>query len=300
VSTTTPSNLGYEYREQLDAAAEGRTVLEYLADRYRHSSEACWRERLGRGELRLGGAVAGPDQRLHSGQLLCWSRPPWREEEVPLHYAVVHEDATLLVVSKPSGLPTVPAGGFLAHTLLALVRQRDPRWAPMHRLGRGTSGLVVFARTAQARARLQAAWREGRIEKRYRALASGALPEARLEIAAPIGTVEHPLLGRLHAVAPAGRPAYSEVQRLDLRGGDSLAEVRIATGRPHQIRIHLAYVGHPLVGDPLYGEGGLPRPGAAVRPGELGYLLHAWRLSFEHPDSRVRVDFEAPPPASLG
>lgn len=292
-------NRGYDYTEQLDARGNGLTVLAYLSGRYRHSTEACWRERVLAGEVSVDGAVATPDQALRQGNVLCWRRPAWREPDVPLHFAVLHEDEDLLVVSKPSGLPTAPAGGFLAHTLLSLVQRLDARWAPMHRLGRGTSGLVVFGRRPETRAVLHADWREGRVEKRYRALASGILPEAPFTIRAPIGRVPHGALGAIHAATPEGRPAHSEVRRLALREGESLAEVRIATGRPHQIRIHLACVGHPLVGDPLYGEGGRPRPEVNALPGDLGYLLHAWRLAFEHPRTRARLEFEAPIPAGL-
>jgi len=290
-------NRGYEYTEQLDVRARGMTVLEYLAGRYRHSSLEVWRERLERGEVTVDGVVASPALLLLSGQILCWTRPPWHEPEVPLRYDVVHEDADLLVVSKPAGLPCQPAGGFFAHTLLALVRERDSRWDLMHRLGRGTSGLVVFARTAQARAGMQRAWREGLVEKRYRALASGVLPAEPFEIAAPIGRVAHSRLGEIHAFDPGGKPARSIVVRMAVRGPDSLVEVQILTGRPHQIRIHLAFAGHPLEGDPLYGPGGVPKVDAL--PGELGYLLHAHRLTFEHPCSGKRLALEAPLPREL-
>lgn len=290
-------NNGWEYRERLGAGVEGRTVLGYLAARYRHSDEATWRARIEAGEVSVDERPASVEQRLRPGQLLCWRRPPWDEPEVPLFFEFVYEDEDLLVVSKPSGLPTEPAGGFLAHTLLALVRARSPEAAPMHRLGRGTSGLVVFARTAEARARLQSAWRDHRVEKRYVALAMGVLPEEPFTVEAPIGPVAHPVLGTVYAASPAGKPALSEVRRRGLRPEGSLAEVRIATGRPHQIRIHLAYAGHPLVGDPLYGPGGTPRTEAL--PGELGYRLHAWRLAFEHPRTGTRLHLEAPVPPEL-
>jgi 23S rRNA pseudouridine1911/1915/1917 synthase len=293
------SNQGWEYREQLDVAAEGQTVLGYLCARYRHSSEATWRERLERGEVTLDGAVAAPGQPIHPGQILSWTRAPWTEPEVPLTYAVVHEDAELLVVSKASGLPTAPAGNFLEHTLLSLVRRRDPAWTPMHRLGRATSGLVVFARTPTARSRLQAAFRGREVEKRYRALATGDLGDAPRVIDAAIGEVEHPVLGRVWAAAPGGKPALSRARKVGLRGPDSLVDVDIETGRPHQIRIHLAAAGHPLVGDPLYGPGGTPRAGTTSLPGDGGYLLHAWRLALAHPATGRRLELEAPLPDAL-
>ncbi|HEY3452084.1 MAG TPA: RluA family pseudouridine synthase [Myxococcales bacterium] len=294
----TTLNHGWEYREQLDARARGLSVLGYLASRYRHSTEATWRERIARGEVLLDGAVASPESPLRPGQLLCWMRPPWEEPAVPTAFEDLFEDRDLLAVCKPSGLPCEPAGGdFLENTLLRLVQRRDPDWAPMHRLGRGTSGVVLFARTGEARAHVQAEWRAHRVEKTYRTLASGRLPAEPFPITTPIGLLDHPVLGRIHAATPSGRSAHSEVRLLAPRGEDSLCEVRILTGRPHQIRIHLAACGHPLVGDPLYGAGGLPRPDAL--PGDLGYHLHAWRLKLSHPRTGRPIEFEAPLPPLL-
>lgn len=290
-------NQGYRYRDQVGPADAGGTVLAYLAARYRHTGAEEWAARIGRGEVTLDGAIAGADDRLRAGAWLVWERPPWDEPDVPLAFEVLHEDAATLAVAKPSGLPTVPAGGFLDHTLLARVRLRWPGATPLHRLGRGTSGVVLFARTAAARASLFAAFREGGVEKRYRALASGRIAGDRFAIEAPIGPVPHPVLGTVHGASPAGRPSRSRVTVLERRADATLVAVDLDTGRPHQIRIHLAVAGHPLVGDPLYGTGGVPRPGAL--PGDLGYLLHAWRLAFDHPVTGRRLELEAPPPSEL-
>ena len=292
-----PENEGYAYREQLGREAAGRTTLDYLAARYNHSPREAWLARLEAGEVELDGRRAGAGDVLREGQVLVWHRPPWVEPEVPLHFDVLHEDADILVVNKPSGLPTLPGGGFLMHTLQSLVQRRDAAWAAMHRLGRGTSGLVVFARTPAARAALGAAFRSRTLDKHYLALAEGAL-EPR-PIRAPIGKVAHPLLGQLWAAAPGGRPSESIVERVAPRPDASLAQVRLVTGRPHQIRIHLAWAGHPLVGDPLYGPGGVPRGGLPALPGDLGYHLHAWRLAFTHPATGVRLALEAPVPPAL-
>jgi 23S rRNA pseudouridine1911/1915/1917 synthase len=266
-------NLGFTYCETLPARAEGRALLDWLAGEYRHSTRAEWSERIGRGLVTLDGHAAHDCDLVREGQRLSWARPPWVEAEVPLHFDVVYQDAHLLVVDKPSGLATLPGGGFHQHTLLALVRARDPKWSAVHRLGRGTSGLVIFADALAAPA-LNRAFCERRIEKRYLARVTGALTPR--TICAPIGPVPHPRLGTLHAVSESGRYAQTIVERVE----GSLAQVRIVTGRPHQIRIHLAFTGHPLEGDPLYGLGG-PRPDAV--PSELGYWLRAWELRFEHP-----------------
>jgi 23S rRNA pseudouridine1911/1915/1917 synthase len=291
-------NEGFAYRSVVPAEAAGHSLLAHLAHRYPHSTRADWSARLRAGEVSLDGVAAFPDQRLRAGQVLVWRRPPWPEPEVPLAFAVLHHDADVLVVAKPRGLPTVPNGGFLAHTLLHLVRGLAPGAVPMHRLGRGTSGLVLFALTARARSALARDFREGRIAKAYRALVTGhPVPDA-FTVDTPIGRVPHPRLGHVHAAAEGGRLAVSHVRVLVRRAASSLVEVVIPTGRPHQIRIHLAAAGHPLVGDPLYGAGGLPLPDPAL-PGEAGYRLHAHRLRFTHPATGTAVAVECPPPAAL-
>jgi 23S rRNA pseudouridine1911/1915/1917 synthase len=269
-----------------------------LTRRHRHSSEAVWRARLEAGELRLGDALAAPLDLLRAGQVLVWRRPPWEEPAVPLAFAVLHLDEHLLAVAKPRGLPSIPAGGFLTHTLLHLVRLRWPEATPLHRLGRGTSGLLLFARTPGARRALSADWRAGRVGKSYRALVSGVPARVEFSIDTPIGLVPHPRLGQVHAAAPDGRPALSHVRVLAARGASALVEVHIPTGRPHQIRIHMAAAGHPLVGDPLYAPGGLPLADPGL-PGDGGYRLHAWRLDLEHPATGARLELQCAAPPEL-
>jgi 23S rRNA pseudouridine1911/1915/1917 synthase len=291
-------NHGYEYREEVGAEAAGRTVLAWLARRHRHSGEATWRARIAAGEVRVDGETASEAQVLRTGQSLVWRRPPWEEPAVPLGFAVLHRDPHLLAVAKPRGLPSVPNGGFLEHTLLSRVRRLFPEAVPMHRLGRGTSGLVVFSRTEEARRAVAAEWRAGRVEKEYRALVTGLPAEERFTIDAPIGLVPHPRLGRVHAASPDGKPARSHVRVLAAGDGQALLAVTISTGRPHQIRIHLAAAGHPLVGDPLYVAGGVPGPEPGL-PGDGGYRLHAHRLSLTHPATGHRIELECAPPPEL-
>jgi 23S rRNA pseudouridine1911/1915/1917 synthase len=291
------------YSEQVDAGGAGRTVLAHLCSRWERAREDEWRRRIEGGEVRVDGAVAAAGQRLRAGQRLTWDRPPWDEPDAPVCTAVLHEDADLLAVAKPRGLPTMPGGGlYLESTLLAVVRGLDPGASPVHRLGRDTSGVVLFARTPEARAGLQRALRERRVRKVYRALCAGHPAADAFDVEAAIGEVPYPPTGTLHAATPGGRPSRSLVRVLERRAGaasSSLLEVEIETGRPHQIRIHLAFAGHPLVGDPLYGPGGLPFPGGTAVPGDPGYRLHAFRIEFEHPRTGAPVEVECAPPTVL-
>jgi len=290
-------NQGYAYRERIPQG--GGRVLEHLALRYRHSSLEQWRARLEAGEVELDGEPIAPEAILLAGQELVWHRPPWDEPEVDREFQVLFADATLVAVAKPRGLPTLPGGGFVANTLLALVRAQFPEANPMHRLGRETSGIVLFARSHEAGAGIQTAWRDHRVEKRYRALASGISSRDAFVVTAAIGPVPHPWLGTVHAASERGKPSRSSARVLERREGNTLFEVLIETGRPHQIRIHLAFAGHPLVGDPLYAAGGLPRTDSTALPGDGGYFLHAERLTFRHPVTGQPMELWAPPPAEL-
>ena len=291
-------NSGWAYREQVERANAGRLVLAHLVASQDHSSPQEWAARIERGEVELDGVRAALDTTLRTGQLLVWHRPPWDEPESPMHYEVLHEDEAILAVIKPSGLQTMPAGGFLEHTLMTLVRRTYPEASPMHRLGRFTSGIVLFARTSEAGRRLTQAWRGHEVKKQYRALGQGVALHERYEIDTPIGPVPHPVLGAVHAASPSGKPSHTIANVIERREDHTLFSVDITTGRPHQIRIHLAVAGHPLVGDSVYDIGGGLKPSPGL-PGDGGYLLHAERLQFLHPTSGVAMSLVAQPPAEL-
>ena len=217
------------------------------------------------------------------GQTLAWDRPPWMEPDAPRHFDVLFEDAHLLAVDKPSGLPTLPGGGFLESTLLRLVQKRTPSANPVHRLGRGTSGIVLFAKTRQAAATLFADWNTPRVQKIYRALAQNIAQQDAYEILTPIGLVPHPRIGSVWAASPSGKPSKSLAKVISRGTGTTTFEVSLGSGRPHQIRIHLASI-RPSAGRRSSVRIGGPASGKSPRP------PGRWRIFPARPISEI------PPP----
>jgi len=291
-------NSGWTYREQVGPEGSGRTVLDHLAATRHHSTTEEWARRIDRGEVEVDGQRVSSTATLRAGQTIVWHRPPWDEGDVPTNFTIVHEDDSIIAVDKPGGLPTMPAGGYLNHTLLALMREKYPETSPLHRLGRHTSGLVLFARTRTAASELARAWRDHAVKKTYRALALGETRTEMFVIDVPIGPVPHPLLGTVQAACEDGKPSHSVAVVLEGSRDRTLFKVDITTGRPHQVRIHLAYAGHPLVGDPLYDSGGTLKHHPGL-PGDGGYFLHAERLQFTHPATGKPMTLVAPPPPAL-
>jgi 23S rRNA pseudouridine1911/1915/1917 synthase len=308
-------NNGCTYTDRITKQTTDQTVLDYYVQRYGHSSRDEWNDRICNGQIQLNGKPTTPETLIRSGQILTYDRHPWEEADVPLTFEICYEDEDLLVIVKPSGLPVLPGGGFLENTLLRLLArsydQNPP--IPIHRLGRGTSGLMILARTPLAKAQLTKQMTDRQIKKVYLALVSGIVERDRVEIHQPIGKVAHPVLGYLFSASSDGLVSESHLEVLERRPDSTLCAIEIFTGRPHQIRIHTAFIGHPLVGDPLYAIGGIakldPPKSPLVRgtlsgglgqediavPGDCGYHLHAHRLSFRHPRSQAPLTFTASP-----
>ncbi|MGF1602916.1 MAG: RluA family pseudouridine synthase [Thermosynechococcaceae cyanobacterium] len=297
-------NQGWVYHDYIHEGASGVTVLDYYTQRYQRFSEQDWRRRICAGQVLLEGRPASIDTALEAGQHLAYHRPPWQEPEAPLWFEVLYEDADLLAIAKPIGLPILPGGGYLDHTLLHLLRQRypDETPVPVHRLGRGTSGIVLLARSAVAKSELSRQIRDRTVQKIYRALIGPSNCSEPFTIEVPIGRIPHPFLGHIHSATPTGKYSRSDVRVLQHTTETTLVEVSILTGRPHQIRIHLAAAGFPLLGDPLYGVGGTPNAsveGEMAVPGDCGYHLHAVDIGFTHPTTQKWMQVHCPAPRPL-
>jgi 23S rRNA pseudouridine1911/1915/1917 synthase len=302
-------NGGYAYTTIISNRYHGQALLSHLATLYPHSTQQAWQQKLNNGEVTLDGATANGSESVSRGQTLVWNRPPWIEPDAPQHFEVLFEDPHLLAVNKPGGLPTLPGGGFMENTLLRQVQKRTPEANPVHRLGRATTGIVLFAKTAQAASDLFTNWNTAKIQKIYRALAQSRAQHDAYEILTPIGLVPHPLIGSVWAASASGKPSKSVATVISRSSGitdtgksntgTTTFEVSLYSGRPHQIRIHLASIGHPLVGDPLYGSTGQPLENLPGLPGDGGYLLHAHSLKFQHPITGEQINLEAAVPSGF-
>lgn len=265
-------NGGCVYRDKLTrkVAPEGTTVLSYYSTAHPHFSAELWRLRIRSGLVWLDGhQVKDENAEVCSGQILEYHRPPWVERPVPSlgMDSVLYEDEHVLLINKPSGLPVLPCAEFMDNTMLAMARKLSAcdNLTPIHRLGRGTSGTMLWAKTERARKELSRGMMQRSFKKVYLAIVQGKLPVRQmLSINQKIGPVPYSALAHtksIFAASDEGKEATSHVTALDINEqlNLSLVKVRIETGRAHQIRIHMAFVGHPLLGDPLYVSGGLPR-----------------------------------------
>ena len=226
-------------------------------------------------------------------------------QAIPL--CVVYEDADVLVINKPPGLVVHPAAGNPDRTLQNALLHHDPELAALpragivHRLDKDTSGLMMVARNLAAHNRLVTALQAREIRREYLAVVNTVLT-AGGEVEAPIG--RHPVDRKRMAVVAGGKPARTHYRVVERYRAHTLVRLRLETGRTHQIRVHMAHIHCPVVGDPVYG-GRLRQPrgaGEALRNMLQGFrrqALHAQRLAFQHPGSGVPVSWEAPVPVDM-
>ncbi len=252
------------------------------------------------GHLRLDGVPCGHNARkLRAGQALQLALVPTAESQAfrpqPMALDILYEDADLLVINKPAGLVVHPAaghwGGTLLNGLLAHHAEaaRLPRAGIVHRLDKDTSGVMVVGKSLPAVTALVRDIAARTVQRQYRAIAWGEMPMAARRVDAPIG--RDPAQRTRMAIVAHGRPAQTDIERLRVHGGFSALQCRLHTGRTHQIRVHLASLGQPLVADALYGG----RPALGLQR----QALHAVRLAFAHPIGGQALSFDCPPPADF-
>ena len=237
--------------------------------------------------------------KLKAGDEISFMLPdaePAAIEAQDIHLDILYQDNDLAVVYKPSGMVVHPAAGNPDGTMVnALMKHLDSlsgiggeiRPGIVHRIDKDTSGLLLVAKNDFAHLSLSEQIKEHSVQRAYMAIAIGGFREESGSISGPIG--RHPVDRKKMAIVPDGRDATTHWRVLEALKGASLLECRLTTGRTHQIRVHMASIGHPLLGDPLYGPKKMPHPVSG------GQLLHAFRLGFVHPRSGEEMLFEAPP-----
>jgi len=269
----------------------------FLASRNADLSRSQWKTHIEAGHVLLNGQRSKPNAKLKAGDGLSWSLPAERPktaipEDLPLH--ILFEDEAVIVLNKPPGLVVHPAVGNPSGTLLHGLLFHDPvfqsleRAGIVHRLDKDTSGVMVVAKSEKAMAELQRQFKARETEKEYVALVWGEPPKS--------GRIEtllgrHPVHRKKQAVLKEdGREAVTNFQCLEQFSQCAWMGVKIETGRTHQIRVQMAHLKHPIVGDTLYGrrhKGRLP-----AEPERQ--MLHAAKLTFNHPETGKRLSFEAP------
>jgi 23S rRNA pseudouridine1911/1915/1917 synthase len=276
---------------------EGRRLDQFLVGLDDRVSRAEIQRQIRDGLVSVGGAAASqPARRLRAGETVAW-QPREADRLLPrsLPLRVVYEDEEIVAVDKPADLIVHPGAGTRGVTTLveALLATRalppsddDARPGIVHRIDKETTGILVVAKTPRALASLKQQFADRTVEKRYLVWVSGTFDETEGTIDAPVGRdVRAP---RRMAVCADGRASQTEFSVLERRPHRTLLLVRPRTGRTHQIRVHFKYIGHPVIGDRLYGG-----------PPAAGLLLHAWRLVISHPATGERLTLEAAPPPSF-
>jgi 23S rRNA pseudouridine1911/1915/1917 synthase len=291
--------------------AAGRRLDQVAALLFPEYSRARLQRWIREGALTVDGALRAARAPVHAGERLSLEAeqvPEGAWRPTPMWLEILYEDDDLLVIDKPPGLVVHPAAGHADDTLLnGLLAHcpglaEVPRAGIVHRLDRDTSGVMVVARTLTAQSRLVAALQAREVNREYRAIVNGVLVAG--------GTVDRPIgrhprdRQRMAVLVNGGKQAVTHFRVLDRYRAHSLLSVRLETGRTHQIRVHMAEIGHPVAGDPVYGgRVRLPRAASSELTAALRTLgrqaLHALRLRFVHPASGAEVEFEAPLPADL-
>lgn len=318
--TPDPAEQSAQHTVEVAAEQAGARVDRVLADALPQLSRSRLKALIEAGRLSAGArTIAEPATRVKPGQRLVLAVPPAapaRPEGQDIPLAVVYEDAAVIVVDKPAGLVVHPAPGNPDGTLVnALIRHcgaslqgigGERRPGIVHRLDKETSGLMVAAKTEAAHQALVAQFAGRTIARRYRALAWGVPHPASGRLTGAIGRSPHNRK-KMAVLERGGRPAATRYRVLQALAGGTVSELacELETGRTHQVRVHLAHAGHPLVSDPLYGRarpralGDLPEDARAAVTALGRQALHAERLGFRHPDSGAWLDFARDVPADM-
>ena len=287
---------------QIGVETAGERLDSFLSRSRPELSRSQWKTHILQGDVLVNGAKAKPNLRLKATDQIVWNMAPTSDatpqpEEIPLD--ILFEDESVLVLNKPAGLVVHPGAGNESGTLVNALLFHDPvfekveRAGIVHRLDKETSGVLVVAKTEKAMVELQRQFKARETRKEYSALVWGN-PPAKIRIENFMG--RHPVRRQKMAVLEeGGKKAISVVEMVEQFADVAQVRVRIETGRTHQIRVHLAHIGHPVVGDLLYGRARHKSLAASAKR----QMLHARKLAFNHPLTGKSLSFEAPLPHDM-
>ena len=294
----------------IDEQTSGMRLDQALAQLLPEYSRSKIQDWIKQGFITLNQAKVKPREKVFDGDSLVLDVPPTTktyDQPEQIEFEIIHQDADVFVINKPAGLVVHPAAGHQTGTLVNGLLHRDPgleqlpRAGIVHRLDKDTTGVMVVARTLQAHTALVEALQEREVKREYIAIAQGLITAGRT-IDAPMA--RHPVDRKRMAIREDGKDAITHFRVAERYRAHCLIEVQLETGRTHQIRVHLASIRHPLLGDQTYGG----RLTIASGIGDLleqtirrfkRQALHAKRLTFEHPSSGETMSFEAGLPADL-
>ena len=307
-----------------------QTLLEYLCRRFTYLNEDKWKERIATGKVMVNDRPASTGQPLRAGDGVAYTTSAWEEPPVETNYRIIYEDEALLAVAKPAPLPVHAIGAYFNNTLMSLLRRDIPaaeNYHLVHRLDSETSGVLLIAKDKEVLKKLLWQWDNGKVQKTYQAIVFGVFPERKTQVDAPILDQKGgPIRMKGGVDFAKGKPSITNYKFIQMKAWSrgtplsqslfadkgsgqnsitrfSLIEARPVTGRTHQIRVHLEFLGFPIVGDKLYSGGDevflhfyehdfdewvrsrvlLPRT-----------ALHAYRLEFLHPTTGKPIILEEP------
>ena len=283
----------------IDSESAGERIDSFLASVFDSHSRSYFQKLLKEGRVTVNGSPVKPSYETEPEDLIEIDFPEpealsIEAENIPLD--IVYEDSDVILINKPKGMVVHPAAGHFSGTMVnaLLYHCKDlsgingvMRPGIVHRIDRDTTGIVIACKNDAAHNAIAAQLKEHSIHRAYFAIVHGNLPDDEGTVDAPIG--RHKTERKKMAVVPDGKPAVTHYRVLERFGQHTFIECRLETGRTHQIRVHMAHIGHPLLGDEVYGSGR-----SAYRT--EGQCLHAYLLGFVHPETKEYMEFQTPLP----
>jgi 23S rRNA pseudouridine1911/1915/1917 synthase len=300
---TGPSRNQMKVTSKVPQRFAGVTLLNYLVQRFSYLSESAWQELLRDGRISCNGACCDGSETVDTGDVIDCDLPNFEPPQVNYAYSIIYADADLLAINKPAGLRVHSGGRFVTANLIYHLRHLHqppyPEVNLVNRLDADTSGLVLLARNKPALTNLMQQFADGLVKKTYLAVVAGCPDPSEGTIELPIGPVQEAAVPRFWINADYGKPAVTHYRTLQrLRPDYSLLELQPKTGRTHQLRVHLAAIGHPIAGDALYTMSDADyldwRRNLSPKAGLQRQALHSQQLTVVHPTQKMSLTLTAP------